>query len=65
VVGVYETARTVRIMVDVPATAAAAAAVGLFGAALVAMTGREFRVAGFCFLSAALVIYVREQFLVD
>ncbi|ESS06937.1 MAG: hypothetical protein A07HB70_00906 [uncultured archaeon A07HB70] len=52
-------------MVDAPATAAAAVAVVLFGTALVAMTGREFQVAGFCFLSAALVIYVRERFLVD
>jgi len=52
-------------MVNVPATAAAVVAVVLFGAALVAMTGREFRIAGFCFLSASLVIYGRERFLLD
>jgi hypothetical protein len=52
-------------MVNVPATAAVVGAVALFGVALVAMAGRAFRVAGFCFLSASLVIYVRERFLLD
>jgi hypothetical protein len=52
-------------MVNLPATAAAVFAAVLFGVALLAMTARDLRVAGFCFLSAALVIYVREQYLVS
>jgi hypothetical protein len=47
------------------ATGAALVAVVLFGAALLLMTGRDLRTAGFLFLSAALVIYVRETYLVD
>jgi hypothetical protein len=52
-------------MVNLPATGAAVVAAGLFGFALLAMTARDLRVAGFCFLSAALVIYVRETYLLD
>lgn len=50
-------------MVNVPATLAALVAVTLFLVALVGMTLRDFRVAGFCFLSASIVIYVRETYL--
>lgn len=52
-------------MVNLPATGAALFAAVLFGVALLAMTVRNFRVAGFCFLSAALVIYVRETYLIE
>jgi hypothetical protein len=52
-------------MANLPATGAAVLAVALFGVALLAMTARDLRVAGFCFLSAALVIYVRETYLVE
>ena len=52
-------------MVNLPATGAAVLAAGLFGFALLAMTARDLRVAGFCFLSAALVIYVRETYLLE
>lgn len=50
-------------VVNVPATLAALVAVALFLVALVGMTLRDFRVAGFCFLSASIVIYVRETYL--
>ena len=51
-------------MANLMATAAAALVVLLFGAALVAMSGREFGLAGFCFLSASVLIYLRETRLV-
>ena len=52
-------------MANLPATGAAVLAAVLFGVALLAMTARDLRVAGFCFLSAALVIYVRETYLLE
>jgi len=52
-------------MVDVPATLAAGFAVILFGVALFAMAAGTLQVAGFSFLLASLVIYVRETRLVS
>lgn len=52
-------------MTNLPATAAAALAVLLVVAALVSMANRELAVAGFCFLSASVVIYFRATRLVD
>lgn len=46
------------------ATAAAALAVVLFAIALFAMANRNFQAAGFSFLSASVVIYLRETRLV-
>lgn len=51
-------------MVDLPATAAAVFAVVLFGIGLVAMTQGAFAPAGASFLSASLLIYIRERYLV-
>jgi len=48
-------------MVEVIPTALAILAVTLIATALVAMTARSFQVAGFAFLSASLVIYIRES----
>ena len=50
-------------MVNLSATAAALLAVFLFGVALFGMTVGDFRVAGFSFLCASLVIYLRETYL--
>lgn len=50
-------------MVDLPATAAAGLAVVLVGFALLAMTEGSFGAAGASFLSASLVIYIRETYL--
>ena len=47
-------------MVELIPTALAVLAVALFATALLAMTVRNFQVAGFSFLSASLVIYIRE-----
>jgi hypothetical protein len=47
------------------ATAAAVLVVLLFGAALFSLANNEFAVAGFCFLSASLTIYIRATRLVD
>jgi hypothetical protein len=47
-------------MVNVLATALAVLAVVLFVVALFAMSAGNFRIAGACFLSASLVIYLRE-----
>lgn len=47
------------------ATAAAAFAVLLVVAALVLMANRQLAVAGFCFLSASIVIYFRATRLVE
>jgi uncharacterized membrane protein YhaH (DUF805 family) len=47
-------------MVKLIPTALAVLAAALIGTALVAMTVRDLRVAGFCFLCASLVIYFRE-----
>jgi len=52
-------------MANLPATGAAVLAVVLFGLALLAMAAGDFRVAGFSFLSASVVIYLRESRLVD
>lgn len=52
-------------MVDIPATATAALSVLLFGIALVAMTNGNYRVAGVSFLSASIVIYLRETMFTD
>ena len=51
-------------MVDLLATAAAGLAVVLFGFGLLAMTEGSFAPAGASFLSASLVIYIRETYLV-
>lgn len=48
-------------MVDVVPTVLAILAVSLFGVALAAMAFGDLRVAGFSFLSASLVIYIRES----
>lgn len=52
-------------MVNVPAAGAVVLVLLLFGIALLAMSSGDFRVAGFCFLSAMVVIYFRETRLVD
>lgn len=52
-------------MADVVSTGLTALAVVLFGLALIAMTGRNLVVAGTCFLSASIVIYLRETRLQD
>jgi hypothetical protein len=52
-------------MAKLLSTAAAAFAVVLVGAALVLMANRQLAVAGFCFLSASIVIYLRATRLVD
>lgn len=52
-------------MVNLPAAALAAIAVFLMATAVIAMTIRELRIAGFCFLSASLVIYIRETYFVE
>jgi hypothetical protein len=51
-------------MVNLPATAAAGIAVVLFGVALFSMSNGNYGAAGFSFLSASLVIYARETYLV-
>lgn len=52
-------------MANLLATVAALIAVALFGLGLLAMTVSDFRAAGFSFLAASLVIFVRESRLVD
>ena len=52
-------------MVRLLATGAAAVAALLMGAGLIGMTVGDFRLAGFSFLSASLVIYMRETRLVN
>ena len=52
-------------MANLLATAVAALVVVLFVAALAAMSSGEFGVAGACFLSASVLIYLRETRLVD
>lgn len=52
-------------MANVSATAAAALAVVLFLTAVFFMANEQFAVAGFCFLSASIVIYFRATRLVD
>lgn len=52
-------------MDNVAATGAAVLAVALFGVALFGMTTGDLRVAGFSFLCASLVIYLRESYLLD
>ncbi|WP_191906204.1 MULTISPECIES: hypothetical protein [unclassified Haloarcula] len=47
------------------ATGAAAVAALLMGIGLIAMTVGDFRLAGFSFLSASLMIYIRETRLID
>jgi uncharacterized protein YjeT (DUF2065 family) len=51
-------------MTNFLSTAAAALIVVLFGAAVVSMANGSLRVAGFCFLSASVVIYFRATRLV-
>ncbi|MFC5972134.1 hypothetical protein ACFPYI_12410 [Halomarina salina] len=51
-------------MVNVPAAVAALVAAVLIGFAALAMTGGEFGIAGVSFLSASIVIYLRERFFV-
>jgi hypothetical protein len=48
-------------MVNWPATALAALVVVLFGVAIVSMSAGSLRIAGFSFLSASVLIYVREK----
>jgi len=52
-------------MADVVSTGMAVFAVVLIGLALYAMAARSLTVAGMCFLSASLVIYLRETRLQD
>jgi uncharacterized membrane protein YjjP (DUF1212 family) len=52
-------------MGSVVPTLLAAVAVGLFGVALAAMSVGELLVAGLCFLSASVVIYLRETRLAE
>ncbi|MEF8851921.1 MAG: hypothetical protein V5A44_00430 [Haloarculaceae archaeon] len=47
-------------MVEVIPTVLAVLTVLLLGVALLAMTAERMTVAGFCFLSASLIIYLRE-----
>jgi len=47
-------------MAELIPTALAVLAAALIATALVAMTVRNLRVAGFCFLCASLVIYFRD-----
>ena len=47
------------------ATGAAVVAALLMGVGLIGMTVGDFRLAGFSFLSASLVIYIRETRLID
>jgi hypothetical protein len=51
-------------MVNVLAAAAAVFVVVLFAVALLAMAAGNFSVAGVMFLSASIVIYLREKWLV-
>lgn len=51
-------------MANLAATGAALLAVCLFGVGLVVMTGGSFGPAGVSFLSASIVIYFRERYLV-
>ena len=51
-------------MRNLPATAAALLALLLFGVALFGMAAGDLRAAGFSFLCASLVIYLRETYLV-
>ena len=51
-------------MRNLSATAAALFAVLLFGGALLGMAVGDLRAAGFSFLCASLVIYLRETYLV-
>ncbi|WP_280535868.1 hypothetical protein [Halopenitus sp. POP-27] len=50
---------------DPVATALAAAAVGLFAVALIAMSTDRLTAAGMSFLAASLVIYLRESRVAD
>ncbi|QIO24664.1 hypothetical protein [Haloarcula sp. JP-L23] len=52
-------------MENLLATVAAGLAVLLIGTALLAMSNGDLQVAGFSFLCASLVIYLRETRLVD
>jgi len=52
-------------MEDAVGTALAVFAVALLGVALYAMTAGSLTVAGMCFLSASIVIYLRETRLGD
>lgn len=52
-------------MADAVSTGLAVLAVALFGVALYAMTAGRFTAAGMSFLSASLVIYLRETRLQD
>lgn len=52
-------------MVNLGATAAAGVVVVFFAVALAAMTGGSYRIAGVLFLSASVVIYLRETYLVE
>ncbi|WP_435156552.1 hypothetical protein [Haladaptatus sp. DFWS20] len=52
-------------MINILATAVSGLILLLFGIALLAMSSGEFQVAGLCFLSAAIVIYIRETRLVN
>ncbi len=52
-------------MANVLATAAAGLVILLFGIALLTMSSGNFQVAGLCFLSAMIAIYLRETRLVN
>jgi len=55
----------VETVPDFVPTALAALVVVLFAVALVTMAADRLRVAGLCFLSASLLIYLRERWLRD
>lgn len=61
----YFVGRVCLYMVNVLATVAAVFAVVLFGFGLLSMNGGSFTTAGASFLSASLLIYMRETYLVD
>ncbi|MEF8783684.1 MAG: hypothetical protein V5A39_05885 [Haloarculaceae archaeon] len=52
-------------MVDTVSMSLAVGAVALFGVAIASMAAGELLVAGLCFLSASIVIYLRETRLND
>jgi hypothetical protein len=52
-------------MANLLATAVAGLVVVLFGVALLGMANGNLQLAGFSFLSASIVIYIRETRLVD
>jgi hypothetical protein len=52
-------------MRNLPASVAVVVVIALFGFALYWMTAGDYTAAGLCFLSASIVIYFRENWLLD